>query len=30
VRSFCDSYHQLLHCIEAKTARIATAGGNAD
>lgn len=30
VRSFCDSYHQLLHCIETKTARIATAGGNAD
>ena len=29
VRSFCDSYHQLLHCIEAKKARIATAGENA-
>jgi transaldolase len=29
VRSFCDSYHQLLHCIEAKKARIATASGNA-
>jgi transaldolase len=29
VSSFCDSYHQLLHCIEAKKARIATAGGNA-
>jgi transaldolase len=27
VRSFCDSYHQLLHCIEAKKARIATASG---
>jgi transaldolase len=25
VRSFCDSYHQLLDCIEAKRARIATA-----
>jgi transaldolase len=23
VRSFCDSYHQLLDCIEAKTARLA-------
>ena len=29
VRSFCDSYHQLLHCIEAKKARIATAAENA-
>jgi transaldolase len=29
VSSFCDSYHQLLHCIEAKKARIAAAGGNA-
>jgi transaldolase len=29
VRSFCDSYHQLLDCIEAKKARIATASGNA-
>jgi transaldolase len=29
VRSFCDSYHQLLHCIEAKKARIVTTGGNA-
>ena len=29
VSSFCDSYHQLLHCIEAKKARIATGGGNA-
>ena len=29
VRSFCVSYHQLLHCIETKKARIATAGGNA-
>src|SRR5829696_3200289 len=28
VRSFCDSYHELLHCIEAKKARIATASGN--
>jgi transaldolase len=27
VRSFCDSYHELLKCIEAKKARIATAGG---
>jgi len=27
VRSFCDSYHELLHCIEAKKARIATASG---
>ena len=23
VRSFCDSYDDLLHCIESKTARIA-------
>ena len=23
VRSFCDSYHQLLDCIEAKTQRVA-------
>jgi transaldolase len=29
VRSFCDSYHDLLHCIEAKKARIASASGNA-
>jgi transaldolase len=29
VGSFCDSYHQLLDCIEAKKARIATASGNA-
>jgi len=29
VHSFCDSYHQLLHCIEAKKARIAAAGENA-
>jgi len=29
VRSFCDSYHQLLHCIEAKRVRIAAAGVNA-
>ena len=29
VRSFCDSYHELLDCIEAKKARIATGGGNA-
>jgi transaldolase len=27
VRSFCDSYHQLLECIEAKKAQIATASG---
>ena len=27
VRSFCDSYHELLHCIETKKARIATASG---
>jgi transaldolase len=27
VRSFCDSYHDLLHCIETKKAWIATAGG---
>jgi hypothetical protein len=27
VRSFCASYHQLLECIEAKKARIATASG---
>jgi transaldolase len=27
VRSFCASYHQLLHCIEAKQARIASASG---
>jgi transaldolase len=27
VRSFCDSYHDLLHCIETKKARIATASG---
>jgi transaldolase len=27
VHSFCASYHQLLHCIEAKKARIATASG---
>jgi transaldolase len=27
VRSFCDSYDELLHCIEAKKARITTAGG---
>jgi transaldolase len=27
VRSFCDSYNQLLHCIETKTAQIATASG---
>jgi transaldolase len=27
VRSFCHSYHQLLQCIEAKKARIATASG---
>ena len=27
VHSFCDSYHQLLHCIEAKKARIASASG---
>jgi transaldolase len=25
VRSFCDSYHELLHCIETKRAGIATA-----
>jgi transaldolase len=25
VRSFCDSYHDLLRCIESKAARIATA-----
>jgi transaldolase len=29
VSSFCDSYRQLLNCIEAKKARIATANGNA-
>jgi transaldolase len=29
VRSFCDSYDQLLNCIQAKKARIATASGNA-
>jgi transaldolase len=28
VRSFCDSYHDLLHCIETKKARIATASGD--
>jgi transaldolase len=28
VRSFCDSYHQLLQCIEAKKARIASASGD--
>ena len=27
VHSFCDSYHQLLNCIEAKKARIASATG---
>ena len=27
VRSFCDSYDELLQCIEAKKARIGTAGG---
>jgi len=27
VRSFCDSYHQLLQCIEAKKAQIASASG---
>src|SRR5215208_6081041 len=27
VRSFCDSYHDLLHCIEKRKARIATASG---
>jgi hypothetical protein len=27
VRSFCDSYHDLLQCIEAKKGRIATASG---
>jgi transaldolase len=27
VRSFCDSYHELLQCIEARKARIATASG---
>jgi transaldolase len=27
VRSFCDSYHDLLHCIETKKARIASASG---
>jgi transaldolase len=27
VRSFCDSYHDLLHCIETKKARIVTASG---
>ena len=29
VRSFCDSYHQLLECIDAKKARIAAARANA-
>ena len=27
VRSFCDSYHELLQCIETKKARITTASG---
>jgi transaldolase len=27
VRSFCDSYHDLLHCIGTKKARIATTSG---
>jgi transaldolase len=27
VRSFCDSYHDLLHCIETKKSRIASASG---
>jgi transaldolase len=27
VRSFCDSYHQLLQCIEAKKAQIASGSG---
>ena len=29
VRSFCDSYHELLLCIESKKARLATTSGNA-
>ena len=27
VRSFCDSYHELLQCIEAKKAQVATGSG---
>jgi transaldolase len=27
VQSFCDSYHQLLDCIESKLGKVAAVGG---